>query len=95
MEEVTHILTLALTPDDILHLQYAADQEQAMQELHQVIQHGWPSSNAELPDAAHPYFDFCDQLIIQDQFIFKGPVVVTPAALRAEMMAKCNGGLSP
>ena len=61
-----------------------------MQELHQVIQCGWPSSKAELPDVARPYFDFCDQLIVQDQLIFKGPVVVILAALRAEMMAKCH-----
>ena len=71
LEEVNHTLTLALTPDDILHLQYAAEQDQAMQELHQVIQCGWPSSKAELPDAARPYFDFCDQLIVQDQLIFR------------------------
>ena len=44
LEEVDHTLTLALTPDDLLRLQYAAEQDQAMQELRQVIQCGWPSS---------------------------------------------------
>ena len=90
LEEVNNILTIALTPNDILHLQYAAEQDQVMQELHQVILCGWPSSKAELPYAARPYFDFRDQLIVQDQVTFKKPVVVIPAALRAEMMSKCH-----
>jgi predicted Fe-S protein YdhL (DUF1289 family) len=34
--------------------------------------------------------DFRDQLTIEDQLVFKGPVVVIPAALRSEMMAKCH-----
>lgn len=39
-------------------------------------------------DASPLCFDFCDQLIVQDQLVFKETVVVMLTALRAEMMAK-------
>ena len=61
-----------------------------MQELRHVIQQGWPLSKAKVPDTVRPYFDFRDQMTIQGQLVFKGPVVVIPAALRSEMMAKCH-----
>ena len=44
----------------------------------------------EVPEAARSYYDFQDELTVQDPLVFKGPVVVIPAALRAEMMAKCH-----
>ena len=40
LEEINHTITLALTPDDIQRLQYAAEQDQAIRELGQVIQRG-------------------------------------------------------
>ena len=33
------------------------------------------------------YFDFRDELTVQDQLIFKGAQLVVPAAMRKEMMA--------
>ena len=90
LEEVNHRLSLALTPENIERLQHASAQDMALEELRRVIQIGWPSSKAGLPDAAHPYFDFRDELTVQDKLVFKGPLVVVPAALRTEMMAKCH-----
>ena len=90
LESVSHTESLALAPDDLQHLQRAAAQDMAMQELRHVILQGWPGHRAEVPDAARPYFDFRDQMTVQDRLVFKGPVVVIPAALRSEMMAKCH-----
>ena len=61
-----------------------------MQELRRTIHQGWPLHRVEVPDAARPYFDFRDQMTTQDQLVFKGPVVVIPAALRSEMMTRCH-----
>ena len=90
LEEVNHRLSLALTPENIERLQHASAQDMALEELRRVIQIGWPSSKAGLPDAARPYFDFRDELTVQDKLVFKGLLVVVPAALRTEMMAKCH-----
>ena len=90
LEYVSHTESLALAPDDLQRLQHAAAQDVAIQELRHVILRGWPGHKMEVPDAARPYFDFRDQMTIQDQLVFKGSVVVIPAALRLEMMAKCH-----
>ena len=90
IEEIDHTLSLALAPDDIERLRYASAQDVAIQDLCRVIQRGWPSSKAGLPDAARPYFDCRDEMTVQDKLVFKGPAVIIPAVLRAEMMAKCH-----
>ena len=90
LEAINHAMSLALNPDEIQRLQHASAQDTALQDLCRVIQHGWPATKAGLPIAARPYFDFRDELTVQDQLVFKGPVVVIPAALRSEMAAKCH-----
>ena len=90
LECISHTQSLALAPDDLQRIQHTASQDGALQELRRVILQGWPEHKAEVPDAARPYFDFRHQMTVQDQLIFKGPVVVIPAALRSEMMAKCH-----
>ena len=86
LEEVS----LTMAPEDLERLKLAASQDMAMQELRHTIQQGWLLNKAEVPDGVRPYFDFCDQMTIQDELVFKGPVVVVPAAVRVEMMAKCH-----
>ena len=90
LEEVSHTESLAMAPEDLERLKLVASQDAAMEELRRVIQQGWPPHKAGLPDAVRPYFEFRDQMTTQDQLVFKGPTVVVPAALRAEMMAKCH-----
>ncbi len=57
------------------------------QVLHATIQHGWPESKSDVPECLHAYYDFCDKLMVQDQLVFKGRLLVVPAAMRKEMMA--------
>ena len=90
LEYVSHTEQLALALGDLKRLKLAASQDAAMQELRHTIQQGWPLHRTEVPDAARLYLDFRDQTTTQDQLVFKGPVVVVPAALRSEMMAKCH-----
>ena len=85
LECISHTQSLALAPGDLQRIQHTASQDGAIQELRRVILQGWPE-----PDAARPYFDFRHQMTVQDQLIFKGPVVVIPAALQSKMMAKCH-----
>ena len=51
---------------------------------------GWPTSKSDVMETLHPYYDFRDELTVQAKMVLKGPLVVIPAALRKEMMAKCH-----
>ena len=90
LESIDHTESLAVAPEDLERLKLAASQEVAMQELRRIVQEGWPTHKAEVPDAVRPYFEFRDQMTTQGGLVFKGQVMVIPAALRAEMMAKCH-----
>ena len=46
---------------------------------------GWPESKSNVPESIHAYFDFRDELMVQDQIVFKGEQLVVPAAIRREM----------
>ena len=41
---------------------------------------------SDVPECIHPYFDFRDELTVQDQLVFKGAQLLVPAAMR-KMMA--------
>ena len=90
LEHVSHTESLALAPEDLQRLKLATSQDVAMQELRRTIHQGWPLHRVEVPDATRPFFDFRDQMTTQDQLVFKGPVIVIPAALRSVMMTRCH-----
>ena len=58
-----------------------------MQALRETILRGWPESKSDVPECVLPYFDFRDELTVQDQLVFKGAQLVVPAAMRKDMMA--------
>ncbi len=58
-----------------------------LQQLRKIIQQGWPASKSEIPGVLYAYYDFRDELTIQDELVFKGPLIVVPAPMRKEMMA--------
>ena len=35
----------------------------------------------------HAYYDFRDELTVQDQLVFKGQMLIVPAGMRKEMLA--------
>ena len=59
-----------------IRLQHVASQDVAMQELRHVILQRSPGCKAEVPDEACSYFDFRDQMTVQDQLVFNSAVVV-------------------
>ena len=79
-----------MTPEDLQWLRLTGAQDEALQELSQVIHQGWPEMKANTPEAARPYFTFWERMTIQDKLVFRGQQVVIPAALRTEMMEMCH-----
>ena len=44
LEHINHLESLVMTPEDLQRLQLAAARDEALQELCQVIQQGWPET---------------------------------------------------
>ena len=58
-----------------------------LQQLQVTIHRGWPETRSEIPECLYPYFDVRDALTVQNKLVFKGQLLIVPAALRKELMA--------
>ena len=88
--DVDHSSTLALPPERVQQFQHLSVDDPVLQDLRRTIQQGWPSTKSGVLGALHAYYDFRDELTVQNDLVFKGSVVVVPAALRREMMEACH-----
>ena len=87
LKEIDHTLVLAITDDRLQQIKPVSSDDPVMQALRETILQGWPESKSEVLECVLPYFDFRDELTVQDQLVFKGAQLVVPAAMRKEMMA--------
>ena len=88
--EIVHTATLTLPAERLHEFQHASADDPVLCELRKTIQQGWPKCKSDISEALHAYYDFRHELTTEDQLVFKGPVLVVPAALRKVMMAACH-----
>ena len=60
--------------------------------LKQTIIKGWPQNKASLPLSLTPYFNYRDELSVQDGIVLRGERVVIPTSMRHEMKMKVHAG---
>ena len=87
LEVIDHTVSLAIPVAQLQRLKNVSSSDPVMRTLRDTIQRGWPPSKSGIPESMYPYFDIRDELVIQDNLIFKGPQLVIPAAMRKEMMS--------
>ena len=87
LESVDHTALLAVSENRLQQIRHASANDSVLTALQQTIQHGWPNDKKKVPTNIRAYYDYRDELIVQDQLVFKGEKLVIPAAMRREMMA--------
>ena len=87
-ESVDHRSSLPVSDERWLQLQFANDP--VIQQLHNVIQQGWPGVRSEIPECERPYFDSRDQLIVQESLVFKRHMLVVPLSKRKELLGMAH-----
>lgn len=70
-----------------MQIKHASTDDPTLQVLRETIQQRWPENKTNVPPSIQAYFDFQDELTVQNQLVFKGPRIVIPFALRREMMS--------
>ena len=85
-ETINMMNYLPISEARLLQIQRETEQDESLQFLKAVIQHGWPENKSTLPLLASPYFDMRDELSVQDGLIFKGERVVVPKAARSGLL---------
>ena len=87
LEEVDHRQSLPVSEQRWQQLNHASANDYVCQQLRTIIQEGWPRTKTEVPECILPYYDSRDELTVQGNLIFKGQLLVVPAAVSTELMA--------
>jgi hypothetical protein len=56
--------------------------DEVLVKLKTIILQGWPDERKKVPTVLIPYYNFADEMTVQDGLIFKGDRVVIPKGLR-------------
>ena len=87
LEELDHRESLPVSQERWQQLNHASENDNVCRELRATIQNGWPGNKSEVPECVLPYYDSRDELTIQGNLIFKGQLLVVPAAVRTELIS--------
>ncbi|RUS91936.1 hypothetical protein EGW08_000338 [Elysia chlorotica] len=63
-----------------------------LSQLKLIILQGWPDLKSDLPSCVLPYFNYRDELTVQDGIILRGDRIVIPSSLRQDLKAKVHAG---
>ena len=92
-DEVVNNLSFSPIPTERLdEIRTETSKDATLQNLKDVIINGWPQHKNKLPDCLQPYFNYRDELTIQDGIIVRSDKVVIPVSMRSEMKRKVHVG---
>ena len=61
-----------------------------LQSLMNMIITGWPLTKEEVPVCIREYWNYKEELTVQDGVLYKGMKVIVPASMRSQMIAKAH-----
>ena len=76
LETVDHTSSLMVRKDRLQQIKHATKDDPVLLQLKQMIQSGWPNDKKKVPPSIRAYYDFRDELIVQDHLVFKGSKLV-------------------
>ena len=86
-----HLTThLPISPGKYVELQQATADDPVMQALTSIIQHGWPKSKEDVPNAVRQYWDYKDELSPVDGLLFRAQRLIVPHSWRKEMLNRIH-----
>ena len=92
VENVEMAKYLSISPERLHELQKKTQDDPILQDLKSNIKNGWPNERNRVLPRTRAYFNFRDELSVQDGIIFKGERVIVPISMRSRMMDKIHSG---
>ena len=92
IETVDNLSFLPINGSRLDEIRAATDRDDTMSQLKRVIVKGWPEHKAELPAALTPYYNYRDEMTIQDGIVLRGDCVVIPTSMRSDIKKKLHAG---
>ena len=89
---VNILSTSTLQQAEIEELQKATNEDTELQCLKNVISTGWPSTRSSCSDVLKNYWNYRDELWIENGILMKNQKVIIPAVLRRKYLKKVHAG---
>ena len=68
------------------------DKDAELQALKMVISKGWPKKRSNLAPNLQPYWNYRDELTIEDSILMKGQKIIIPTSLKQQYISKIHAG---
>ena len=92
IESVIGVQEARLSPELLSSLQKATEADPVITTLKITIRKGWPERKADVQPELKVYFDIRDELVIEEELVFKGLRCVVPAVARQEALERIHAG---
>ena len=90
VEKEDMIKHLPVSPERLKELGQKTQEDATLEDLKKNIKMEWPEKKYEVLQGTRAYYNFCDELSVQDDIIFKGERVVVPTVMRSQMLKKIH-----
>ena len=87
---ISMVYCLPITPHRLEELKKETHSDKQFQTLKEVIQTGWPENKKDVDDSVREYWQYRDDLTLEDDLIFKQNRVVIPKSMRRLMLEKIH-----
>ena len=91
-DEYEVLMVTPIAPHRMVELKKETASDPQLAKLTTSIKNGWPESVKETDAEIQEFFNFREQLIIQDDIVYKGERIVVPSTLRSDYLKQIHQG---
>ena len=92
VETINNLSSTPLNQSSLEKIREAAEKDPVMTSLQRTISEGWPDDKKDLSPELRPYYDFRDEMSLEEGVIVRGERIVVPSSLRYDMKQKIHSG---
>ena len=90
LTQIDHRAHVRISDPKMVEIRTLSKEDPEMMTLKRVVLTGWPEQKSEVPANVAGYFNFRDEITVQDGILYKGDRVIIPRALRHETILKIH-----
>ena len=87
-----NILSASMEQEEIRELQRETELDEELQLVMKTISNGWPTQRSQTSSTLHPYWNFRDELCIENGILFKNTKIIIPKTLQRKYLDKIHNG---
>ena len=91
-ETLHNVFYTPLSKDRLAEVRTATLADESLVALKNVILTGFPDSHSEMPSCIRAYYDYRDELTVQNGIVLRGERIIIPASMRKDIKQRVHAG---